>query len=226
MTLIAEDVLLLLLDDESGKLTATTSMDNVLGGAILIELALAEQVAVTVPERRWASGKVRVVGAPAPADPVLRHGLTMIAEKERRAQDLVPRLGRGRRDELLQRLAERGLVHRQEDRVLGLFPRRRWPAADSAHEELVRRRLHAALVDGAEPDSRTAAIIAILSAVDQAHKVITAPGVSGREIKRRAGEIADGAWAAEAVRDAIQAATAALIAIVVASTVATGAGSS
>ena len=226
MTLLAEDVLLLLLDDQSGKITTTTSLDNVLGGAVLIELALDGQVDVTVPERRWASGKVRPVGAPEPVDPVLRDALAVIAEKERRAQDLVPRLGKGRRDELLDRLVERGLVRREEDRVLGLFPRRRWPAADSAHEEQIRRSLHSALVNGQEPDPRTAAIIAILSAVDQAHKVITAPGVSGREVKRRAAEIAEGAWAAEAVRDAIQAASAALIAVVAATTVATGAGSS
>lgn len=231
MTLIAEDVLLLLLDDDSGKVAGAPGFDNVLGGALLIELALdgaveVGAVEVTVPERRLASGKVRRAGTGLPADPVLRDALTLVRERERRAKDLVPRLGKGRRAMLLDRLVERGLVRREEDRVLGLFPRTRWPAADSRHEEEVRLRLHAALLDGADPEPRTAAIIAILAAADQVHKVVTAPGVSDREIKRRAGEIAECAWAAAAVREAIQAAAAAMIAVTVATTAATGAGSS
>jgi len=105
-------------------------------------------------------------------------------------------------------------------------PERRWAAANSAHEDEVRRQLHAALVEGADPEPRTAAIIAILTAADQVHKVVTAPGVSSREVKRRATEIAEGAWAADAVADAIQAATAAMLAVIVTTTVAAGAASS
>ena len=45
MTLIAEDLLLLLLDDESGK-PQTSALTVALGGAVLVELALAEAVAV------------------------------------------------------------------------------------------------------------------------------------------------------------------------------------
>ena len=48
MTLIAEDLLLLLLDDESGK-PQTSELAVALGGAVLVELALAE--AVTVEEK-------------------------------------------------------------------------------------------------------------------------------------------------------------------------------
>ena len=45
-TLIAEDLVLLLLDDESGKLTNTSHLDTGIGGALLVELALAETVTV------------------------------------------------------------------------------------------------------------------------------------------------------------------------------------
>lgn len=226
MTLIAEDVLLLLLDDESGKIAGATTLDAVLGGALLIELALDGLVAVTVPERRWASARVRVSGPALPAEPILRDALRIVREKERRAQDLVPKLGKGRKAELLDRLVQRGLVRREEDRVLGLFPRTRWPAADSRHEQELRGRLHAVLVDGADPDPRTAAVVAVLKAADQVHTVVTAPGVSKREIKRRAEAVAEGAWAATAVREAIQAATTAMITAVVAASAVASAGSS
>ena len=41
--LIAEDLVLLLLDDESGKLEHTTYLDTGIGGALLVEPALAEK---------------------------------------------------------------------------------------------------------------------------------------------------------------------------------------
>jgi Golgi phosphoprotein 3 (GPP34) len=45
MTLLAEDVLLLLLDDASGKpIVDGTKLDRVLAGALLLELALAGRV--------------------------------------------------------------------------------------------------------------------------------------------------------------------------------------
>ena len=46
--LIAEDLVLLLLDDESGKLEHATYLDTGIGGALLVELALAENVSVVI----------------------------------------------------------------------------------------------------------------------------------------------------------------------------------
>src|SRR6478752_10127835 len=123
-TLIAEDLLLLLLDDESGKLTNATFLDAGLGGALLVELALAEQVVVVKGGGLWARAKVRPTRAAAPLDPVLGEALALVAEKERTAQDLVGRLGKRRREPLLERLEAAGILRHQDDRVLGLVPRR------------------------------------------------------------------------------------------------------
>jgi hypothetical protein len=111
------------------------------------------------------------------------------------------------------RLVDQGILMRRTDRLLGIFPRKRWPMADGSHKEVVRRSLAAALVHGEEPDERTAALIALTAAVDRAHKVIDREGLSAREVKRRAKEIAEGDWAAKAVRDAVNAATAAVVVV-------------
>ena len=90
--------------------------------------------------------------------------------------------------------------------MLGIFPRETWPAEDSRHEDEVRRRLHDVLVVGTTPDERTGALVALLLAVDRAHKVL--PGLDGparRRVKARAKEVAEGAWAAKAVRAAVEA---------------------
>ncbi len=223
-TLIAEDLLLLLLDDESGKLTSTTYLDTGIGGALLVELAMSGCVDVVKGSGLWARAKVLPTNAPPPADAVLAEALQLIRSKERTAQDLVARLGKKRRDGLLERLRVRGILEEREERVLGLIPRRRWPTIDNTHESAVRRELGDVLVRGVRPEERTAALIAVLSALDLAHKVIDREGLPARELKKRAKEVAEGDWAAKAVRDSIAAAQAAMTAAVVAATTAASAG--
>lgn len=219
--LVAEDLLLLLLDAESGKLAGSDTAELALGGAVLAELAL--RGAVTVEERtsRFRSPKVRVTG-PAPEDRVLADALEVVAEKERSAQGLVERLGKGLVKTLGGRLADRGVLERRESRLLGMLPRTRWPAADSSHEAEVRAALTSVLVQGTTPDGRTGALVAVLAAADRVHKVVDHDGMSRREVKRRAKEVADGAWAATAVRDAVQATYAAVTAAVAAAAASSG----
>jgi hypothetical protein len=215
--LIAEDLLLLLLDDEKGTMPSTQHQP-LLGGALLIELALAGLVEVGEKHKLWRTTPVHAAAGADPADPELRAAVAVVAAKQRSAQDLVNRIGKGARERLLARLVERGILERREGRFLGLFPRTTWPAADVAHERQVRQRLHDVLVTGLDPDPRTAALIALLHAVGQAHKQVAAPGVPAGDVRRRAKAVSQGAWAADAVRDAVQASQAAMTAAVVAAT--------
>lgn len=221
-TLIAQDLLLLLLEDDTGKMTHTTHLETGIGGALLMELALVGAVEVAERRGRWSKATVRPTGTDPGPDTVLREALDQVAEKERDAESLVGRLGRKRREQLLTRLAEQGVLRREEGSVMGLFPRTRWPAADGAHEADVRRALGDVLLAGATPDQRTAALVALLSALDLAHRVLDREGHSAQQVKDRATEVAEGDWAAKAVKDAVAAAQAAVTtAAVVAATTAT-----
>ena len=179
MTLLAEDLLLLLLDDEKGTISSTSYPQTVLGGALLLELALDGVVEVR-KEGTWHQAKVHPTGVPVRDEPLLVEALATIGEKPRTAQDLVNRLGKGLAGRLGDSLAGRGIVERREQKVLGLFPRTLWPTVDSAHEEEVRRRLSDVLVRGLTPDQRTAALVALLHAVGRADKVVTARGRARR----------------------------------------------
>ncbi len=224
MTLIAEDLLLLLLDDDKGTVT-TSYPQTALGGALLIELAASGAVEVEEKKGLWRTARVRATDPSPITDPLLRAAYDVVAEKPRGAQELVDRLGKGVQGQLADRLVDRGLLECRKSRVLGLFPRTRWPATDSTHEEEVRRAITATLVQGQDPDERTGALIALLHAVDKAHRVVDHRGLSSREVRKRAKEVSEGAWAAQAVRDAIAASTAA-VAAVVAATAATTAATS
>ncbi len=222
--LLAEELLLLFLDDETGKFTVgPPRADYALAGALLIELAVDERLTVThttglLLHRQW----VTVVPGELLDDPVLVDALGTIDAKPRSAQSLVQTLSKGLRQRLLDRLCEREIVRHEEGRVLGVFPTHRWPGVDLSSEAVTRERLHAVLVNGLTPDVRTTALIAVLTAVDQAHVVLgDLDRDTAKRVKRRAKELSEGAWAAEAVRKAVEAVQAAVMASMTATIVAT-----
>lgn len=227
--LVAEDLLLCLTDDRTGRLVVSGSTVDVgLGGALLVELALRGRVAVAAAGERIRRGHL-VVRDPTPtADPVLDDALAAVRAKEgRKPQHVVGGLGKGRRAQLYERLAASGAVRREERRVLGLFPGRRWPAADVDRARGLRDRLAVALQRGATDDARVAALVSLLAALDALHRVVVPAqvGLTRRELKERAKQIAAGEWAGKAVRDAIAGMNAAVTAAITV-TIATGAGGS
>ena len=213
MTLIAEDLLILLLDDVKGTTSPWGGADVALGGALLAELSMLGLAALEEKQSRWQTQKVHATGAaPTELHPVLSEALATVAEKPRRPSALVAKLGKGLDDRLAAALAERGVLRRRDGRLLGLFPRTTWPAADTTRDNQLRRAITVCLVDGGRPDERTAALIGLLSAIDQAHQAVTAGHpLTKRQLRYRARVIAQGQWPAKAVKDAVAAAASASV---------------
>lgn len=221
--LIAEDLLLLLTDDETGKhVVGNPGLDLVLAGANLVELAERGKVDVAADGEEVRAGRIVVRDATPTGEPLLEETLRRCVDKQGKKPDAVLQaLGKGVRKDVLAGLAARGLLRAEEGKVLGIFSTTRWPAGDSAHEIRVRELVTGALVHGTTPDQRTAALIALLSSVDAAHKVVDpdAHGVDKKTIKNRAKEIREGAWAAGAVAKAIEAIQAAVTTAIIVSSV-------
>lgn len=213
--LIAEDLLLLLMDDETGTPAQAGTMYYALGGAVLAELALLGRVE--------AGRKVVATGDGPLPDPLLREAYEKVAGKERGVQTLLIEIGSRLWEPLVERLLERGLIRREQRKVLGLFRVTRLPAADAAHEAGLRRQIRAALVDGEDADPRTAALIALLSASGALPMLRPQLAWSG-DVYRRAKEYENGNWGAGAVSEAVTrtaAAIAASTAVVAAAAAAT-----
>lgn len=216
--LLAEDLLLLLLDDESGSLLADQiAADAGVAGALLLELALRDRVRLHEHPGLLAKQVVRVSDASATGDELLDHALAVVAEKDRTATGVVERLAPGLRRALLDRLEHRGLVEHDEGRVLGVFPRHRWPAQDTEHELGLRADLRASLVGDVPPSEHTGALVALLHAIGAEHRVLAFPGRSHRELRARAAELTElRAWAGTGAHDVIDAIRAAVVATTVA----------
>ncbi len=211
--MLAEDVLLLLTDDATGKsLVDSTRLDLALAGALLVDLIEQGRVDISEAGKGIKPGRV-VVSDPTPTgDPLLDDALRRIAAaRPVKPEYLLSRLGKGVRSELLARLAQRGVLRAEEGRILGIFPTRSWPAADSSHEEAVRHGLYEVLVSNRSPAPEEIALISLLSAVDRTPKVLADSGLDKAELKRRAKAVTEGEVAGEAVNKAVAAISAAVV---------------
>ncbi len=214
--LLAEDLLLLLTDDGTGRPAASGSeLDLAIGGALLVELSMRDRVEVLPRSGMFRSDRVVVRSAEPLGDDILDEALAKLAAKPgRRAADAVGRLGKKVRRRLYDRLVARGVLRVHRGKVLGIFPTQQWPAEDATAEDEVRHRLVVALQNGLAPDERTAALVSLLHALRRVHKAVPPQqaGMSRRELAAAAKRIADGDWASAAVRRAIDSANAAMIA--------------
>lgn len=212
--LIAEE-LLLLLTRPDGRPVGSSTHDVGVAGAFLCELA--QQGRVTVDER----GRLHVVDASPTADPLLDLVWGELAAREgKKPKNVLPKVGKDLPTAVYHRLAERGLVVRQESRVLWLFTRVSWPVVGGDRREQAIAELARVLRDGQAPDARTGALVALIQATGSTAKLLGDPsGLPRREAVARAKDIARGDWASAAVAKAIsdaQAAVAASAAVIAA----------
>jgi hypothetical protein len=215
--LIAEDVLLLATDDATGKSTISAlQLDPALAGAVLIELVVAGRVNL-LGEGRQA--KVVVTDGTPLGDPVLDVALRSLIDKgPLKPVQAIRLLAKGLRARLNDLLEQRGILRRESGKVLGLFPTTRWPARDSGPEQDVRALVVGVLLNGQEPDGRTAAVISVLTAADMLKTVVQRPDI--KAAKARGTDIGEGNWAGDSIRKVIQETQAAMTAAVMVSTTA------
>ncbi|RSS34087.1 GPP34 family phosphoprotein [Streptomyces sp. WAC08241] len=214
---LAEEIVLLSLDDESGAAKEKQSAAWAVAGGILLDLVLAGRVTVD-------GGRLRVADETPTGVPLLDERLRRIAEWAGR------RSGTPKVTEWLTKdcrkaaraatdsLRGRGLVRAERRRVLGIFPVTRYPEADGSVERELRDRLRAVVLGGAAPDPRTAGLVALVHGA-KLHR-LAFPDVPRKEVAPRLAEIAAGQWVAEDVRRAIHDMQAAMV-VVMAATVVT-----
>ncbi|MFG1776227.1 GPP34 family phosphoprotein [Micromonospora sp. NPDC049048] len=184
---LAEELLLLAYDDETGKATMPRiSLDLGMAAAVLIELALAGRIA-------YSEGSLAVVDPTPTGEPLVDGVLTrMAADTPHSPSSWVQRLRHGLRDKILGDLCAQGVVRDVDETELGFIHVHRYPTLDPAVEADTRRRLAEALASGELPDERTAAL-ATLVAVLRMEPALGLSGDAALEARQRLEEIAGGA---------------------------------
>ncbi|GAA4939843.1 GOLPH3/VPS74 family protein [Actinoplanes utahensis] len=218
---LMEEFTLLAFDDDGRKIVDSTRLDYTLGGAILLELALAERIEVV-------DKKVVVRDPSATGDELLDQSLTRIATdtKSRKPGHWVQKFAKGTRQRVLDDLVAAGVLRAEEGKFLIIFPQTRYPSAAGGEpvvETEARARMRAAIEGTGEADPRTSALCALVAASDTSRKVFA--DLDRKLVKRRLKEISEGAWAAAAVKRAIEEVFAAVAASGAAVAAAAAAGS-
>lgn len=197
----AEELLPLLLDEHTGRpVVESTRWDLAIGGAMLLDLVGANRVSMT--SGTFGAKKISVNDGAYTGDPVYDEAMRLLSKRSSvNVQGALRLVGRPSREALSSRLEEQNLVVVSGFKAFGLFPVKRWYPQPGSGTTQLRYELAAVLVGGADPDERLGGLIALISAVDAAPKLVAG---NKRELRARAKEIARGNWAGDAVRTAVQ----------------------
>ena len=169
-----EEILLLLLDDETGamKRVAPNVMELLVAGAILMDLALRGRLdcdlqkmvvvdATPVGEHILDGPLAEIAGADDEADP--RTWVVRLSARSKNIQEAA-----------LKRLVERGILRVEDRNFLWVFGSRRYPMVDDREEREVKLRILDVLLSDRIPAPRDVALICLADA-SNAFQVILSP---------------------------------------------------
>ena len=164
MLTVAEEMLLLVLDDTSGTFITEPdiNINYALAGAVLADLALKGRIEAD-PD------KLFVLDPKPTGDAVQDAVLARIAEADE-VQDTaywvaeIGQRGEEVREHLLSRLVERGILKRVEEKVLWVFETRRYPTIDGREEHEVKKRIMDTLLSEGTPSHKDAVIVSLADA--------------------------------------------------------------
>lgn len=211
MLSLAEELLLLALHDEKGKIVSAALMSLLFGlaGALLLDLSLMDRI--TIENKKLILRDDKLTG-----DEIIDEAIAKIrqSKKTHKPDHWVVKLSgiKKMKDRLLDRLVYQGILRKEEKKVLWVFPSKQYPTVNGKPERDTRALIRAALLEGAAPDERTKMIVSLVVACDLINEIF--PKGERRQAKKRAKEIAAGDPFGKAVADMTRATQTAIVASV------------
>jgi hypothetical protein len=198
MARIAEDLLLLLLDNASAQpCLDKPRRERVLAAAVLLDLAHACLIRPAVDGDPAPVGRLVALTARGPVDPVAEPALRMLQRRPLRPASAIDRLRRHAEGALLTQLAATGQIGRVELPGKRIGHEYAWPIANRDRAAHSRSQVLSALFDRTPPTPSTAAAITLLHAVDGLGALLSLNDRGWRWVHGRAGEISLGSWVDE-----------------------------
>lgn len=187
MLTLAEEILLLVLDDESGKFTHVPehSFRYALSGAVLMDLAFLGKIDAD-PDTLF------VIDSKPTGDEILDTLLKPLSEsnEKRDCSYWVQYFGRDAfkiQNLALQRLCDSGILTREDKLILWMFKSRRYPIRDGFAEKEVKQRIMTLLFNEDIPDPRDIAIVGLADACRLFERIFSRPEYE--KVKDRIAEI-------------------------------------
>lgn len=161
---LAEDIVLLLLDDETGKMEDVHAnvMEMLMAGAVLMDLGLKERI-------DWDLDSLFVIDKTPIGDTMLDAALKQISEEP---TALAPKAwiqriaerGMDIRSAAINSLVNRSIIRVEDTKFLWVFGTRRYPVIDNREEREAKLRLMDVLLSDTIPDPHDVALICLADA--------------------------------------------------------------
>ncbi len=163
MLRFVEEMILLLLHDEDGRFArvSTWAFDYAIAGAVLMDLALENRIDTDLKNLILIDSTPVGDGL---LDPTLADIAAGDSQDARHWVEHTAQRSTAIREEALDRLVDKGILERQDDRFLWVFRSRRYPAVDGEPEREVKLRIMEVLFSDEIPDPRDVVIICLADA--------------------------------------------------------------
>ena len=180
---LMEELLLLALDDEKGKILSSSScaLPYGLRGALLLELFLTEKIDIV-------DKKIVVIDKSNTGNEVLDNGLNIIDtyHKQKTVKFWITKLMsqmKELRKDLLNELITKGILEQQDKKVLLVIPATRYPTKNPVIENRVRKRIIGIVLHDEQLDERSSMLISLINACELIKEVF--PKANLKDAKKK-----------------------------------------
>ncbi|MGE5696795.1 MAG: GOLPH3/VPS74 family protein [Candidatus Sericytochromatia bacterium] len=202
MAQIAEDLLLLLLDNASNRPALDRDRrEKMLAAAVLLDLALACRIRPALDNEPAAPGRLVLLTGPDLADPILDPAIRRLQGRPMKPQAAVAKVRRGVEPALLGQLEQGGFI--RPIQLRGNKSPRVWTMQDRSRVDRARSALLGALFELRNPAPTTAAIISLLHAADGLGALLSLNERGWQWVDSRAADIAAGCWVDETTAEGL-----------------------
>jgi hypothetical protein len=221
---LAEELLLIALDDEKGTIisSAYLAISYGLAGAILMEMAENKKIEIE-------GKKLKLVNPGLTGDFVIDRVVEMISKsrKPHTLQHWVSQIGykiKDIKEKLLEDLINKGILEKREGKVLWIFTTKKYPTRYEKPENLVRKRIIDIVMKGVEADSGSLMLLSLIEACELTKEVFR-DKKDYKIARKRIKELSAGDMVNKAIHEAVQAIQAAIAVSITASVAASAATS-
>lgn len=161
---LLEEFLLIALDDDKGQfVTSSTHLHYGFAGAILLELAIRGKIAIE-------DERVKLKESTYEKEVVLNKAIDFIKNDEKSSvKDCIHHLAKKANElkqDTLQRLINKGILKKEEHKILWLIPNDKYPTTDLTPESKVRQRLDDVMLHGAKADAHDVMLLSLIDVSD------------------------------------------------------------
>lgn len=199
---LVEEYLLIALDDDKGAFVIdSTHLHYGFAGSILLELALREKIDI---EGDYLHLKSRS----SEPEAALNQAIALIAESDKTKKvkhwlDALARKAGEMKQATLQRLIERGVLRKEEHKILWIIPNNKYPTSNSNPENKVRERLNNVILNGAKSEPRDVMLLSLIDVSDLTKEAFRDQS-DYKEVKRKIKEVTEDIKISQAINKSIR----------------------